>query len=61
MDWTLSREAKRYIENSVIGTTPACDAKDNSDTIDAIVEELGGEARYNGRRLEHGLRRVPDA
>ena len=42
MDWTLSGEAKRYIENSVIATTPACDAKDNSDTIDAIVEALGG-------------------
>jgi hypothetical protein len=26
----------------VIATTPACDAKDNSDTIDAIVEALGG-------------------
>jgi len=40
MDWTLSGEAKRYIENSVIATTPACNAKANVDTIDAIVEKL---------------------
>ena len=38
--WTLSGEAKRYIENSVIATTPACNAKANVDTIDAIVEKL---------------------
>ena len=24
LDWALSGEAKRYIENSVIATTPAC-------------------------------------
>jgi hypothetical protein len=40
MDWTLSGEAKRYIENSVIATTPACNAKANVETIDAIVEAL---------------------
>ena len=41
MDWTLSGEAKRYIENSVIATTPACNAKANAETIDAIVGKLG--------------------
>ena len=40
MDWTLSGEAKRYIENSVIATTPACNAKANVETIDAIVDRL---------------------
>ncbi len=40
LDWTLSGEAKRYIENSVIATTPACDAKANAETIDAIVDKL---------------------
>jgi hypothetical protein len=40
MDWTLSGEAKRYLENSVIATTPACNAKANAETIDAIVDKL---------------------
>jgi hypothetical protein len=40
MDWTLSGEAKRYIENSVIATKPACNAKPNADAIDAIVDRL---------------------
>jgi hypothetical protein len=40
LDWTLSGEAKRYIENSVIATTPACNAKANAETIDAIVDRL---------------------
>ena len=40
MDWTLSGEAKRYIENSVIATTPACNAKRNVEAIDAIVDRL---------------------
>jgi hypothetical protein len=40
MDWTLSGEAKRYIENSVIATTPACNARANAETIDAIVDAL---------------------
>ncbi len=40
MDWTLSGEAKRYIENSVIATTPACNAKANVETIDAIVDAV---------------------
>ena len=40
MDWTLSGEAKRYIENSVIATSPACNAKANVETIDAIVDRL---------------------
>ena len=40
MDWTLSGEAKRYIENSVIATTPACNAKANAETIEALVQKL---------------------
>ena len=40
MDWTLSGEAKRYIEDSLIATTPACKAQDNVETIDAIAERL---------------------
>lgn len=40
MDWTLSGEAKRYIENSVIATEPACNAKANVEAIDAIVSKL---------------------
>src|SRR3984885_7523168 len=40
MDWTLSGKAKRYIKNSVIATTPACNAKANVETIDAIVDRL---------------------
>jgi hypothetical protein len=40
MDWTLSEEAKRYIENSVIAE-PACNAKANADAIGAVVERLG--------------------
>ena len=37
MDWTLSGEAKRYIENSVIATKPACTAKRNVEAIEAVV------------------------
>ena len=51
MDWTLSGEAKRYIENSVIATTPACNAKANGETIDAIVDKLGGELRSSSTNL----------
>jgi hypothetical protein len=40
MDWTLSGEAKRYIENSAIATTPACNAKANVEAVDAIIEKL---------------------
>jgi hypothetical protein len=40
MDWTLSGEAKRYIENSIIATTPACNAAENAKTIGAIVNKL---------------------
>ncbi len=42
MDWTLSGEAKRYIENSVIATKPACNAKANVEAIEAVVGRLGG-------------------
>ena len=38
MDWTLSGEAKRYIENSVIAD-PA--AAENADAIEAIVDKVG--------------------
>ena len=41
MDWTLSGEAKRYIENSVIGTERACAAKRNVEAIEAVVGRLG--------------------
>ena len=41
MDWTLSGEAKRYIENSVIATAPACAAAENAKAIDAVVGKLG--------------------
>jgi hypothetical protein len=41
MDWTLSGEAKRYIENSVIATEPACNAKRNVEAIEAVVGRLG--------------------
>jgi hypothetical protein len=40
LDWTLSGQAKRYIEDSVIPTTPACNAKANAEAIDAVVERL---------------------
>ncbi len=42
MDWTLSGEAKRYIENSVIATKPACNAKANVEAIEAVVDRLKG-------------------
>jgi hypothetical protein len=40
MDWTLSGEAKRYIENSVIATSAACSAGENAKAIDAVVGSL---------------------
>ncbi len=40
LDWTLSGEAKRYIEDSVIATTPACNAAANAETIEAIVDRV---------------------
>jgi len=40
LDWTLSGQAKRYIENSVIATTPACNAKANVEAIDAVVGRI---------------------
>lgn len=40
MDWTLSGEAKRYIENSLDASTPACNARENLAAIDAIVATL---------------------
>jgi hypothetical protein len=40
MDWALSGEAKRYIENSVISTEPACNARANAEAIGAVVDRL---------------------
>jgi hypothetical protein len=40
MDWTLSGEAKRYIENSVIRDSGACAADKNLDAIDYIADRL---------------------
>ena len=40
MDWTLSGEAKRYIENAVIPDSGACAAKGNVEAIKAIVNAL---------------------
>jgi hypothetical protein len=40
MDWTLSSEAKRYIENSIQAAKPACAAAENANAIDAVVEKL---------------------
>ncbi len=40
MDWTLSGEAKRYIENSVIRDSGACAADKNLDAIDYIADKL---------------------
>jgi hypothetical protein len=37
---TLSGQAKRYIENAVIATKPACNAAKNAEAIDAIVDAL---------------------
>jgi hypothetical protein len=42
MDWTLSGEAKRYIENSLIPGTGACGAEGNAQAIDDVVSRLGG-------------------
>jgi hypothetical protein len=41
MDWTLSGEAKRYIENAVIAGSHACAADANVATISEIVDKLG--------------------
>ena len=40
LDWTLSGEAKRYIENALIPGTHACEADTNVATIGAIVNRL---------------------
>jgi hypothetical protein len=40
MDWTLSGEAKRYIENSVIRDSGACAADKNLEAIDYIADRL---------------------
>ena len=41
MDWTLSGEAKRYIENALIAGTHACAAEANVETMGAVVDRLG--------------------
>ena len=40
LDWTLSGEAKRYIENALIAGTHACEADANVATIGEIVDRL---------------------
>jgi len=42
MDWTLSGEAKRYIENALIPGTGACAADANAKAVDDVVSGLGG-------------------
>ena len=41
MDWTLSGEAKRYIENALIAGTGACAAEANVATMGAVVDRVG--------------------
>jgi hypothetical protein len=41
MDWTLSGEAKRCIENSVIATGRACAVRADVEAIGAVVDRLG--------------------
>jgi len=41
MDWTLSGEARRCIENAQIAGTGACAAEANVETMGAIVARLG--------------------
>jgi hypothetical protein len=41
MEWTLSGEAKRYIENSVLAKEPACAARANAEAVGAVVGRLG--------------------
>ena len=43
MDWTLSGEAKRYIENSAIATTPACNAAENAKAIADVVDKIAAD------------------
>jgi hypothetical protein len=40
LDWTLSGEARRYIENWVIATTPASNAVENAEAFGDIVNRL---------------------
>ena len=40
MDWTLSGEAKRYIENSVVRDSGACAADENLEAINYIADRL---------------------
>ena len=42
MDWTLSGEAKRYIENALVPGTGACAADANAKAIDEVIDRLGG-------------------
>lgn len=49
MGWTLSCEAKRLMENSLIATTRACNAGENIKAIDAIVERLERRSRVGER------------
>ena len=51
-DWTLSSEAKRYIENSVIATTPAATRKRMSRRSKRWSKRFGDEASRTKRPLQ---------
>jgi hypothetical protein len=51
-DWTLSSEAKRYIENSVIATTPAATRKRMSRRSKRLSKSFGDEASRTKRSLQ---------
>ncbi len=40
MDWSLSGETKRYIENVVLRNVGACAADKNAEAIDAVIGRL---------------------
>ena len=42
MDWSLSGEAKCYIENAVLPGSGACAAEKNAEAIEAVEGSLGG-------------------
>jgi len=41
MDWSLSGEAKRYIENAVLPKSGACAADKNAEAIRDVIDKLG--------------------
>ena len=44
MGWTLLGKAKRYIENSLIARTLACNARANVELSERYVDSPGGSA-----------------